>query len=215
MKDEFAWDLGHENWLHRCALLPIQHSYPHLTNAYQSFPTCKAIFFCSQFQLRHSCAARTSAKQNRSVTAYLFPSDQRPHYFEMLVLSRKKMPCNAVFSDRTNLSLRGETQMIRPNGRTPVKQRTTSLTPSMISAASFIDSQLSRQRQLSHSFFIIQAGRSEHPRTCRICELNFNSGGPWIRSVFAAEYFVRIIASQAVPPGQGIALACTKKDRFD
>jgi hypothetical protein len=62
--------------------------------------------------------------------------------------------------------------MIRPNGRTPVKQRMTSLTPSIIervvcallgftsaiSAASFIDSQLSRQRQLSQSIFIIKPG---------------------------------------------------------
>jgi hypothetical protein len=166
----------------------------------------QSYFFCSQFQSRHSCAPRTSAKQNISVTAYLFPSDQRPHYFETPVLSRKKMPCDAVFSDpEESLPPWQDTDdsTKRPNTS---QAATTSLTPSIIervvcallgfssaiSAASFIDSQLSRQRQLSQSIFIITAGRSEHPRTCRFCKLNLkrsdNSGGPWIRSVFAAEH---------------------------
>ena len=124
----------------------------------------------------------------------------------------------SIFLIRTNLFLRGKTQMIRPNGPKPVKQRTTSLTPSLSNASSAFSS-VSKARFRLHPSLIVNHHVSASCRkvsslsrlavvsTLAPAILQIELQTPrQLRRDHGLEVFlrpninVRIIASQAVPP---------------
>jgi hypothetical protein len=123
----------------------------------------------------------------------------------------------SIFVIRTNLFLRGKTQMIRPNGPKPVKQRTTSLTLSLSNASSALSS-VSKARFRLHSSFIVNHHVSASCR--KVSSLSrlvlvstlapavfaielqnaATPAGHGLEVFLRPNINVRIVASQAAPP---------------